>query len=309
MFEPITVGQMIEVDRLMIEQVGISLLQMMENAGRGLAAVARHRLGGDLADRRVVVLVGPGNNGGGGLVAARHLANADAWVAVALTGNPLALGAAPEHQRRVLARLAVPGSARPTGADDLPGLLADADLVIDALIGYRRAAPRTTDRRLHPGRECRRPPAGAGPPIRPRRGPRHRRRAGHPRRGDRHPGLAQGRPPRAGGAAVRRRALPGRHQRAGRRLPGGRRRAGRALRARTGRARPARRRRLGGHAVPGRRGMTSSHRGRSARWRRRRVGPPVSPPCRARVCCPSCQAIPYGERDPGAARSCCPVRA
>ena len=63
---------MVEVDRIMIDQLHIELLQMMENAGRSLA-----RLVLDLtAPATVTVYAGSGGNGGGGLVAARHLANA-----------------------------------------------------------------------------------------------------------------------------------------------------------------------------------------------------------------------------------------
>ncbi|HET8631423.1 MAG TPA: NAD(P)H-hydrate epimerase [Thermomicrobiales bacterium] len=141
--EPISVARMVEVDRLMVAEYGIALLQMMENAGRGVAAVARALLGGSAAGRRVVVLAGKGNNGGGGLAAARHLANAGAAVAVALSAAPAALGAVPARQRRTLARMGVPGSEREATADALPALLARADLVVDALIGYRlRGAPR-----------------------------------------------------------------------------------------------------------------------------------------------------------------------
>ena len=43
----ITAAQMREVDRTMIEDIGITLVQMMENAGRHLAALAREKLGGD----------------------------------------------------------------------------------------------------------------------------------------------------------------------------------------------------------------------------------------------------------------------
>ena len=140
---PITVAQMREVDRLMVEEYGIALLQMMENAGRGLAAVARWRLGGGVAGARVVVLVGRGNNGGGGLVAARHLANAGAEVYVALSAPPPLPGEVPEHQRRALERMGVPGSDRATPADALPDLLGTAELAIDALLGYSgRGAPR-----------------------------------------------------------------------------------------------------------------------------------------------------------------------
>ncbi len=71
----VTVEQMAEVDRIMIEDVGIALLQMMENAGRNIAELARSLLGGPLEGQRMAVLAGPGHNRGGGLVAARHLSN------------------------------------------------------------------------------------------------------------------------------------------------------------------------------------------------------------------------------------------
>ncbi len=57
----ITTDEMREVDRAMIEDYGIALVQMMENAGRCLAHLARGRfLGGDPTGRRVVVLAGTG---------------------------------------------------------------------------------------------------------------------------------------------------------------------------------------------------------------------------------------------------------
>jgi len=71
----ISTQQMIEVDRLMIEEYGIKLIQMMENAGRNLAEMARCMCDGSLQRKRIVVLCGLGNNGGGGIVAARHLHN------------------------------------------------------------------------------------------------------------------------------------------------------------------------------------------------------------------------------------------
>ena len=60
----ITTDQMREVDRAMIEDYGISLVQMMENAGRNLAQLARSRfLRGDPTGRRILVLAGKGGNG------------------------------------------------------------------------------------------------------------------------------------------------------------------------------------------------------------------------------------------------------
>ncbi len=64
----LTTEQMIEVDRAMIKDFKIELIQMMENAGRNLASLARERfLDGDPSGKRVVVLVGTGGNGGGAL--------------------------------------------------------------------------------------------------------------------------------------------------------------------------------------------------------------------------------------------------
>ena len=79
MIPTVTLDQMREVDRLMMEQLQIGLLQMMENAGRAFAEQARRLLGGDVRSRQVVVLAGLGGNGGGGLTAARRLAPRSRW--------------------------------------------------------------------------------------------------------------------------------------------------------------------------------------------------------------------------------------
>ena len=58
---------MIEVDRVMIDDLGIGLIQMMENAGRNLARVVLDSCSPD----SVAVACGSGGNGGGDMVAAR----------------------------------------------------------------------------------------------------------------------------------------------------------------------------------------------------------------------------------------------
>ena len=78
-------SEMVEVDRAMIEDYHIDLVQMMESAGRNLAHLARMRfLDGDPRDKRVLVMAGSGGNGGGALVAARRLHNWGGNVTVAL---------------------------------------------------------------------------------------------------------------------------------------------------------------------------------------------------------------------------------
>lgn len=71
----VTTEQMRELDRVAIEEVGPNLYQMMENAGRNLASMCVEMLGEAWATAPVVVLAGTGGNGGGGICAARHLAN------------------------------------------------------------------------------------------------------------------------------------------------------------------------------------------------------------------------------------------
>ena len=133
MIPTITVDQMREVDRLMVEDMGIELIQMMENAGRCLAQHVRLELGGDVRRRRVAVLAGRGGNGGGGLAAARRLAIWGAEVTVLLGQEARTLRGVPAHQLAILERIGVPiKSPEQTAAADLES----AEHLIDALIGY-----------------------------------------------------------------------------------------------------------------------------------------------------------------------------
>lgn len=126
-----------EIDRLMADELGVSLVRMMENAGRSLAGVARLALGGEIGGERVLVLVGPGGNGGGGLVAARHLLAAGADVEVRLSHPPEALAPVTAEQLAIAQRI---GIAVGLGtADDRE----EPALVLDCLLGYgQQGAPR-----------------------------------------------------------------------------------------------------------------------------------------------------------------------
>jgi NAD(P)H-hydrate epimerase len=123
----------------MVEDYGILLVQMMENAGRCLADLARIRfLDGDPVGRHVVVLAGPGGNGGGGLVSARRLNNRGADVEVWLSRSAEDLAEVPRRHLDTLQRIGVAVH----GPEDQPGL-PDGDVIVDALLGYSlRGAPR-----------------------------------------------------------------------------------------------------------------------------------------------------------------------
>src|SRR6266478_9925976 len=83
----LTAAQMREADRLTTERYGISSLQLMENAGAAITEFLREKFGG-LAQRKVAVLCGKGNNGGDGLVVARLLKESGCSPEVILFSNP-----------------------------------------------------------------------------------------------------------------------------------------------------------------------------------------------------------------------------
>ncbi len=141
----ITADQMREVDRAMVEEYGILLIQMMENAGRNLAHLARRRfLDGNPTGRKVLVLAGTGGNGGGGLVCARRLHSWGAEVQIFTTAPAAEFQGTPETQIGILERMAVPITPGFGGAD-----LPMADLIIDAIIGYGlQGAPTGASARL-----------------------------------------------------------------------------------------------------------------------------------------------------------------
>ncbi len=120
----VTADQMREIDRIAIEETGPNLYQMMENAGRNLAELAMELLGSEWQRANIIVLAG-----GGGICAARHLANRNANVLLCLA-SPDRLGEVPAFQHKVF-RSATGKEVEPAGLSrERP------DLIVDALIGY-----------------------------------------------------------------------------------------------------------------------------------------------------------------------------
>jgi 6-phosphogluconate dehydrogenase len=123
---------MSEVDRAMIEDYRIDLVQMMENAGRNLAHLARKRFfEGDPRGRTVIVLAGTGGNGGGALVCARRLHNYGARVQVFVTKPDSDFTPIPAHQLDILRRMQVP-----VAQAEAVSHTASPDLIVDGVIGY-----------------------------------------------------------------------------------------------------------------------------------------------------------------------------
>lgn len=112
---------------------GVPSLVLMENAGRGAAEVAASRLDGDA---RVTVLCGTGNNGGDGLVVARHLRRRGQTVRVLMLGEP----ATPDAIANARAWTATGGAL-----ETWTGAPIDAALVIDGLFGTGLSRPLQDD--------------------------------------------------------------------------------------------------------------------------------------------------------------------
>lgn len=81
----VTAQQMRELDRRAVEECGIPALCLMENAGRLVAEMAVGML--KRTRKKVLLICGTGNNGGDGLVAARHLLNYGVTPVVRMIGD------------------------------------------------------------------------------------------------------------------------------------------------------------------------------------------------------------------------------
>jgi len=131
----VTVEQMMELER----NAGVPVPQLMENAGLAVAQEVWLLLG-EVAERAILVLAGPGNNGGDGLVAARQLHDWDSKVSVYM------LKPRDAEQDQVYRQVVERDIPVKTAADDkrfqaLEKMLSRAELVIDALLGTGRMRP------------------------------------------------------------------------------------------------------------------------------------------------------------------------
>ncbi len=70
----VSVEEMREIERRAEAEYGLTSPTLMERAGQSVAEILRSHAGGDVRDLDVLVLVGPGNNGGDGRVMGRYLA-------------------------------------------------------------------------------------------------------------------------------------------------------------------------------------------------------------------------------------------
>ena len=129
----LTAEEMRTADRVTTERFGISSLELMEHAGRSVARFIRRELPNC---RHIVVLCGKGNNGGDGLVAARHLAEDGCTVSVLILGDPAEMhgDAKSMLDRLPLAPISIKEESDFSGSG-CKALLEGAQLFVDAVLG------------------------------------------------------------------------------------------------------------------------------------------------------------------------------
>lgn len=138
----VTAKEIRELDRRAEAEYGISSLILMENAGTG-AVRAMEQHFPRLYRSRVVVVCGKGNNGGDGLVVARHLVNGGASVQVLLLAKKEEVKGDAAVNLGIAERSGVP-LAEVTSGRDLHKhreSLVTADLIVDAILGTGLTGP------------------------------------------------------------------------------------------------------------------------------------------------------------------------
>jgi len=130
-----------EMDRRAVEDYGIPILSLMENAGRAVADIVHRHLKTNAA---VAIVCGSGNNGGDGLVAARHLHNAGVNVRILLLNDPSTFVGVPAVQLAIVEKMELPLETLTPGHPELRDWIVDGtpdDLIVDALFGTGLSRP------------------------------------------------------------------------------------------------------------------------------------------------------------------------
>ena len=122
----ITVEQMKKVELSTVSKFGITLMQMMENAGLNTAILARDNfLTKNLYEKKVVVVAGTGGNAGIAMAAARHLSNWGAQVSIALTDSSGKFKPETIAQFSICQKMKIP----------MVDKIGKPDLIIDGILG------------------------------------------------------------------------------------------------------------------------------------------------------------------------------
>jgi len=132
-----TGAQMKQLDSLTIEECGIPGIVLMENAGLKVVESIEEFFNYDIAGKRIMIFVGKGNNGGDGLVAARHLHNKKARVKIYLSADPGLFAGDAAVNMSIISKMHIPVYQLDNEASitRMNVAMKKADLLVDALFG------------------------------------------------------------------------------------------------------------------------------------------------------------------------------
>ena len=130
----VTADQMRAIEQSSVE-AGVSLDQLMENAGLAVAEAVRDEIGepSELFGKRITILIGAGNNGADGFVAGRHLEKWGGIVTAVLCAKRNSTD--PKRDSALEAGVCIVDIIDHSGTDTLRALLESTDLIIDAILG------------------------------------------------------------------------------------------------------------------------------------------------------------------------------
>lgn len=132
----ITSREMMEIEEK-ADNMGISRLLMMENAGAGVAYNIVRMYDKDIKNCKVVAICGLGNNGGDAMVSARHLAYYGSNITVILLGSSRGIKTSEARTNyNILARMRSIKIIEAESIDDnIKGIISNADIIIDGIFG------------------------------------------------------------------------------------------------------------------------------------------------------------------------------
>jgi hydroxyethylthiazole kinase-like uncharacterized protein yjeF len=125
--------QMRAIDRRAIEKIGMPGLELMENAGRGIAHFIKDIFSGETKGSRVAIFCGRGNNGGDGYVIARYLNTWGATVQVFLLAERSQIEGDALTNLQKIEQIGLRMTR--IGAKDALPILSGIDLIVDGIFG------------------------------------------------------------------------------------------------------------------------------------------------------------------------------
>jgi len=132
----VTSEQMRRIEQIAIEDLGIPSILLMENAAIRLSEHCLKAIDG-IKNPKVVIICGPGNNGGDGMALARLLFNKGVEIKVILAGDMNTVKDDPATYLGIIKKLDIPIESIPLNGDhaDISRDIRDCDLLVDALLG------------------------------------------------------------------------------------------------------------------------------------------------------------------------------